>query len=484
MMSLLTPIVFIIYIYLGRKKSGIALLTCPFVCGAIFLLGTFEENLISVFGSPVILCTTLLVILFTKPGPDKEDWPRIFTRYFLSIILFLSAGVLLAILFGPFSAFAILFLIIFTGSMITYSLTSRYTTASFVLSTIGSSIRQNLPLPMALEFAASGISDKRVRILQRIKSWLVQGYSLSESIRKGYPGCPGHALAMIATAERIDQVPHAIQMIEDDIAAKLREKNRLKPIHPIYPIIVLAFLFFIVWAFFLFIVPQYSRTISEVTEGGALPAITRHVLGIAGFMMKYFGVAFLFLFAVIFLIVIPFSIYIKFRPRKPEDPYMFSLMGDRIKWHLPISHWFEMNYSMVQAIEMLRLSLNAGCTVNEAIANTIDMDVNCCFRDRLKDWLEKVEAGSNISESAKQSKLGSALAWAFDEKVNQGNTIAILETLESLYRTNYNYHINLARFIFWPCVVLCIGVTVGFIVVALFYPGVEMINNLANMISP
>jgi type II secretory pathway component PulF len=139
---------------------------------------------------------------------------------------------------------------------------------------------------------------------------------------------------------------------------------------------------------------------------------------------------------------------------------------------------------MIQMVEMLRLSLNAGCTVNEAIANTVDLDINTSFRDHIKEWLEKVEEGRNISESAENSNLGPAIAWAFDDKVNQGNTITILETLEAFYRTNYNYSINILRFILWPCTILCIGILVGIIAVAFFLPGIEIINNLTDQITP
>jgi type II secretory pathway component PulF len=182
--------------------------------------------------------------------------------------------------------------------------------------------------------------------------------------------------------------------------------------------------------------------------------------------------------------VLPVSIYVKFRPRRPDKPYLFSRMGDLVKWHLPIWHRFERDYSMVQIVELLRLSLNAGCTVNDAIRNTLGLDVNNCFRKRLRKWLNKVERGDNIAAAARKSKLGSPIAWAFDEKVNQGNTISILETLESFYRSNYSYSVNLARFILWPCVVLIMGVTVGFIVVAIFSPGISIITQLANQVNP
>jgi type II secretory pathway component PulF len=159
-------------------------------------------------------------------------------------------------------------------------------------------------------------------------------------------------------------------------------------------------------------------------------------------------------------------------------------MADYVKWHLPVLHSFEKNYSLAQVVELLRLSLNAGCTVNDAIRNTLGLDVNNCFKKRLRRWLQKVERGDNIAAAVRQSKLGAPLAWAFDEKVNQGNTLTILETLESFYRSNYSYCVNLARFIMWPCLILLMGSIVGFVVYAIFSPGILIIEVLSGKVIP
>ena len=159
-------------------------------------------------------------------------------------------------------------------------------------------------------------------------------------------------------------------------------------------------------------------------------------------------------------------------------------MGDFMKWHLPVLHNFEKNYSLVQIVELLRLSLNAGCAVNEAIENTLGLDVNNCFKKRLRRWLGKVERGDNIAAAIRESRLGSPLAWAFDEKLNQDNTPAILETLESFYRTNYSYCVNLARFIMWPCIILFTGAIVGFVIYAIFSPSILIIESLTGHVIP
>jgi len=345
-------------------------------------------------------------------------------------------------------------------------------------------MRQNLPLPMALESAAGGRADSRSIILQRIQKWLVQGYSLSESIKKGYPKCPGHAVAMITAAERIDQLPLAIGAIEADLVTKADDRRRINPVHPLYPVIVIVFTFFILLSIMTFVIPQFKNVLEEMLGGATLPFATRLLMGIVRFIRYEFGWLIWLAFVLTIFVVVPVSIRVRFRPRRPEKPYLLSRIGDYIKWHLPILHWFEKNYSMVQVVELLRLSLNAGYTVDDTIKNTLELDVNNCFRKRLKEWLERVKRGDNISTAVRESKLGPALAWAFDEQVNQGNTLSILETLESFYRSNYSYYVNLARFIMWPCITLIMGLMVGFVIYAIFSPGIAIIKRMAELVTP
>jgi type II secretory pathway component PulF len=139
---------------------------------------------------------------------------------------------------------------------------------------------------------------------------------------------------------------------------------------------------------------------------------------------------------------------------------------------------------MQRVAGMLRLSLNAGCTVNKAIANTLGLDVNECFRKKLKEWLARVERGDDIGRAAQQCGMGSAMAWAFADISNHRNTIGILETLELAYRWGYNRAAALARFIIGPCETICLGLMVGFIVYAVFAPIVAIIFATTKIVVP
>jgi type II secretory pathway component PulF len=482
MLEIVAIIILGLYIYLGYKAPAIALVTSPVVALTVAFVGTLYDS-VAILIAPFIFLGTVMAVSVSKRDPEAERWPQIWAKWILIIFIFLLLSSIVGAVFGSAGVVGIIFFILFIGSIIAFFLTSRYATAAYILSTIGSSMRQNLPLPMALESAAGGRSDKRSMILQRIKKWLVQGYSLSESIKRGYPKCPGHAVAMITAAERIDQLPLAFGAIEADIANKVDESRKIRPVHPFYPLIVIGITFLILMSVMKFVIPQFKSVLEEMI-GGGLPLATELVINIARFISHDFGWLLWWLLVLLILVVVPLIISIRFRPRRPEKPYLLSRIGDYIKWHLPVLHWFEKNYSMVQVVELLRLSLNAGFTVDDTIENTLELDVNYCFKKRLKKWLKRVKRGDNISTAVRESKLGSALAWAFDDRVNQGNTLSILETIESFYRSNYSYYVNLARFIMWPCLILMMGLMVGFIVYAIFLPSISVIRSLTGIVHP
>jgi len=484
MLIILTILLLLVYMYLGWKYPTIALVTSPFVAGTMIFIGAADVNTAVVVISLGIFIISIIAVLLSKPESDSERWPKTCATWILRIFLLLLLLIALGAFIEPFFIGGIMFVILLVGSIIAYGLTSRHATDAYIISTIGSSMRQNLPLPMALESAASGCTDNRARILNGIQKWLVQGYSLSESIRRGYPTCPGYALAMIAAAEKIDQLPRAIHAIEVDMVAKADERRKIRPVHPVYPVILMVFTFFILLSFMTFVIPVLETALQELIEGAKLPAATRLLIGITSFVAYEYALLIWPAVILFFIAIIIISIYSKFRPRRPEKPYLLSRIGDFVKWHLPVLHNFEKNYSLVQIVELLRLSLNAGCAVNEAIENTLGLDVNNCFKKRLRKWLDKVERGDNIAAAIRESRLGSPLAWAFDEKVNQGNTPAILETLESFYRTNYSYSVNLARFIMWPCIILFTGAIVGFVIYAIFSPSILIIDSLTGHVIP
>ncbi|MHC4437717.1 MAG: hypothetical protein ACYS3S_10185, partial [Planctomycetota bacterium] len=147
---IITLIVLACYIYLGWKYPTIALVTSPFVAGSLILFGAVDENMPVVVIAPGIFIITIIVVLLSKPEPDDEQWPQLFAKWILIIFVFLLLSVTLGAAFGPLGVSGIVFFAFLAGSVVVYGLTSRLATDTYVVSTIGSIMRQNLPLSMAL----------------------------------------------------------------------------------------------------------------------------------------------------------------------------------------------------------------------------------------------------------------------------------------------------------------------------------------------
>jgi type IV pilus assembly protein PilC len=279
----------------------------------------------------------------------------------------------------------------------------------------------------------------------------------------------------------MNQLPAALAAVEADLKASAMERRRLQPVHPFYPLAVLVVALGVLLAIMTFVMPIFEAITMEMVGRDKLPTATRTLLAITRpIIYPHHGGPYLAFLAALVAGVVLHRLS---RRRRPDRPYLHTWLIDSTRWFLPVVHWFEKNRSMVQVVELLRLSLNAGCPIDEAIRDTLQLDVNVCFRSRLVCWLQRVQRGENVAASARRCGLGAALAWAF-EGGGAAQAPAVLEMLESHYRSNYSYRVNLARFILWPLGIIALGAIVGSIVYAIFAPTVQILASLSGAIYP
>ena len=479
-------VILVLYLYLAKTRPGLAFLTSALPC--LFFSFCFAVNEQYFFNSDAIVLATLILIMpvtlaaiiFLHRNEEKDHWTVVWSRWIFIFLIYAAQLIILTAIFRPLGPIIWVIIISFH---IRYKSATRYANTLGIISTIGVAIRQNLPLATALETASSKKQDKQSRVLRGISRWLTQGYSLSESISRGYPKCPSEILAIITVSEKIGQLPQTIRTIEADMIAKTDETKRVQPALLTYPLVVLAAAFVIMMGLSIFIMPIFMVVLADMSDGlASLPKATLILLNFSHLMVSH--IWFWAITCIVALIIAGFFAYIRISKRRPQKLNFISRLTDMVRWYFPFVGWFERNYSLLQTVGLLRISLNAGYTVDRAIANTLELDINYCFKKRLTNWLQAIEQGANISSSARQARLGNSIAWAFDEKTNQGNTPVILETMEEFYRNNYNYKANIAKSILCPCMVLFLGAVVGFVVYAMFLPMVAITSFIVSDITP
>jgi type II secretory pathway component PulF len=445
--------------------AGVALIACSLAAVAYFDDQRMDTCL-AISGAWLILgvLTTLISLGSSPLRPGRPDWPRDLGRIGLAVVGSIILLGLSWLIIPPVGVIGTFFWLLVAGLVIRYFLIARQNMAMDIMSTIGAAMRQQLPLPQVLAAQAVVQRGYAGRALSAMAKLLSQGVPLGDAIRRGYGKCPGFVVAMVSAAEKIHQAPAAIDAILTFFQSKSRDDRQVKPVNPVYPVVVVGFALLVVAGAGIVVVPKLASILRDM--GSSLPPITSLVLSSAprlGVVITVLGSAFV-------LFVLPTYVYTCFRRRRPWDPAFWSRVGDWVKWHLPLLHWFEMNYSLFHTVSFLKLSLLAGSTVDEAIAGAGELDVNGVYRRRLTNWLDQVRQGQDVSQAAAKAGVGKSLAWAFDQRVNPGNAPAVLGMLASHYSANYGYVTGVARQILWPLVVLGLAVFVGVIVVALFAP--------------
>jgi type IV pilus assembly protein PilC len=448
------------------KKPGWGLVTMPLIVTILVIVSMADENIVILCAALSIIPVVIALVRWAPcASPLETPWHKTIAVIVLTIFQYL---VLLAALTFIFNVLGPLLFVLIVVGVVRSKRTLRYSMAMDILSAIGMSMRQSLSLPMALTAAAEGQNRRQARIFRDITSCLVQGLPLSESLRRGYPKCPPELLASIAAAEQMNQLPRIIETLQSDMAEKVNDYNRVRPVHPWYPLLVFVVAFFVIVSMAVFIVPTFSEVLSDMSDGKAqLPASTQYILEFAKYLTGRKGLN-------AFFVTLPLAVFIiyvftmGFRRRKSQHVKRLTRLEDWVKWHLPVVHWFERIYSQLQLTELLIVGLNAGYPVNITLRNAQSLDVNHCFRQRIENWLARIEQGENIGLAAVKAGFDKTLAWAFDDTVNKGNTPLILESLEEVYRSRYSYRLNILNSVGCPLMVLSIGLMVGWVVYALF----------------
>lgn len=481
---ILAALAIAVSLVISRALPWVGLALSPFLSAAVSLcllkgIGPYlseGESGYTTFCAAMIgalnLLLAMLMFVTAKGAQGRPNVAYAIAKGFLIAAIVLVGLVSSFVLTGPLGVLGVL---VICFLMIRLALISRDAWVTHLFTTMGVAIRQSLPLPETLAIEAGALGGKPRRILSEISYALTQGLPLSEAIRKGYWGCPGFALAQIETAEKIHQLPQAIANIEAGLRRQAQDSRRTMPANPMYPPIVILFALVAIGFLSKLIFPSFRVILADM--GIPMPQLTSWFYSTFGPTMTPmpWGAELAILLLAIILVV-ALTLYAVLMPRRPRDPRLLSIIGDAVKWRLPWVRWFELNQALLQTVSFLRMSLTSGTAVDLAIGQAAELDTNLCYRRRLRKWLRRVQGGQEISLAAAESGVGKSLQWAFDQKANPGQTLAVLEMLESSYKAAYNYRARMVRFVAWPFVTISLAVLVGTVVMSAFLPMISLLQ--------
>jgi len=317
-------------------------------------------------------------------------------------------------------------------------------------------LRAGVNLKESLELICNSQKKKHTQeALKKVVDDIVSGKSLSDAL-KVFKQFSDYEFYSIKIGEETGTLSQVIEQL-GSFYAKKNEQHRNLISALTYPIIILTTAVLVVVFMLRYVVPMFQDIFEQ--QRVELPAITKFIINISGFMKSY---SWLLLLLIMVLIVsrTVFSQKIWFKKNKDKFILKLPFIGDFVKT-VYLSQF-------TQAVTLLTAS-------KVPVVNSIQLVKQMINFYPLKEALEAVESeilkGNSLSESLSKQPIFDQKMIAMvkvAEETNQNEFI--FERLNNQYNTQVDQRSKLLATIMEPVIILIIGVLVGVILIAMYLP--------------
>lgn len=305
--------------------------------------------------------------------------------------------------------------------------------------------------------------DKDKKLLESIKDDIINGLSFSEALQK-----TGKFTEYEYYSLKVGEESSRVDIVLTDLATffkrKVEQKRKLSSTLS-YPIVLLCSAFGMVLFLLKFLVPMFQDIFKSF--GKELPDITQFVVDASATVSDYFLLIFLIVMALIALVYIN------------KKKIWFRRITSRIILKIPILG------DMAQKIYLTRFchSMNLLISARNPLLNSIQLVKKMIDYYPIQTALEKVEQdimhGKLLNESMRNfsifpKKMTSLIKVA--EEVNKLD--AIFKNLDEQYSKELEHKSEVFGKLLEPFIILFISVVVGFIVIAIYLPMMEINTGL------
>ena len=310
-------------------------------------------------------------------------------------------------------------------------------------------------------------SPKLKRIINDIRSEVEAGNSLSKAMSK-YPTVFDNLFIGLIRAGEVggvleEALQRLSQFLEKDVELRRKVKSAMT-----YPTIVSVVALGIVMFLTMFIVPQFMKMFTDLGLHN-FPAMTQVLMDFSNFLIHKW-----YLMTIIVIVcVIAFRMFV--RTKFGRRAY------DRFKLKVPVFGKLNHKVALARFARTLGTLLTSGVPILQAMETVAGTVSNEIISDAILDARARIREGDVISEPLKKSKMFPPMVV---QMIAIGQESGALDTMLNKIADFYEQEVDAAiaslTAAIEPVLIVFLGVTVGFIVIAMFMPLVELINGLSS----
>ena len=338
------------------------------------------------------------------------------------------------------------------------------TTFTRQLSTL---LEAGLPLLRALEVMIRQERNDRFRdVLQQIADQVKSGNSFSDGLAQHPKVFDRLYVNMVKAGEAGGVLDTVLSRLAGFMEKAQRTKKKVKSAM-VYPIVVVGVAIAIVTLLMVIVVPKFQTIFADMLEGAALPAPTQFVISISNFLRENILVSLGLLVAV----VIGYKLFKR------------TTFGGRI------FNWLAIKIpkvgDLVQKVNIARITrtfgtlLSSGVPILQSINITKDITGNAYYTNALTRVHDSVRDGEALAAPMERENVFPNMVTSMvDVGEETGELAEMLTRIANNYDEDVDNAVNGITSIIEPVMIVFLAVVVGFIVIALFLPIVEIIQQL------
>lgn len=302
------------------------------------------------------------------------------------------------------------------------------------------------------------------KVLMDVHNDVLSGQLLSEAFAKHPDIFPGFFTQMVAIGEVSGGLDEVLTSMADYYEKDQRIKKKSKSAM-VYPIIILVLIVAVVIFLAVVILPQFNNMFMEF--GGAVPGITKVIMGISEFIRTNIKYIILGGIGAVLSIMLFFT----------TPPGARTL--DFLKYHLPIISGVTKATTTARFTKAFIILLQSGMNITDCMDNLTRILTNKVYQDKFKYAIEEVKRGKRIAESIEKTELfPKMLTEMISVGEKSGNLEDVLDSTSMFFEEQVESTISKATAALEPLMILILGAVVAVVILAVYLPMIDLMNQI------
>ncbi len=322
-------------------------------------------------------------------------------------------------------------------------------------------------LVRCLDVLQQQTNNARLRkILVDLSTRVESGESLSRSMARHPKAFSQLIIGLIRAGEVGGVLEESLQRIahflEKDVELRRKIRSALT-----YPVIVLLAAIGIVIFLVSWLVPQFASLFQDLGIKN-MPAPTQFLIDLSAFMTQRWYI----LIISLIVVIIAYKLFVSTRVGRR--------VADRVKLRIPVFGPLHHKIVMARFSRTMGTLLTSGVPILQALETVAGVVGNAVVADAVMESRSRIREGEKIADPLQRSKMFPPMVvHMVSVGEESGSLDHMLNKIADFYENEVETTIASLTAAIEPVMIVILGFIVGFIVISMFLPMIEVISNLS-----